>query len=302
MPIAVSAFVLSIAINTFPNSAAAQSQSVNNAERSLESVEKKLESKKLESKKLKSDAAKLKEEVNKLNINMVAAAKRVQDHEAKVLEIENQLSDLKRNAKIKEDRLDQRANQFSGVLMALTRMSRIPTEALIVQPMAPEDMVRSAILLRSAVPQLENSAQSLRDELDGMSIARAQVEERKSVLLIASRSLLDEQKALETIIKNKIALRAEAISKSRAAASQMRELSKKASTLRELMTKIEESRSALINQDPHTPANDESVSAPSEVKKIYSAPGVSDSPNAEGGFISSISKARGQLPFPAIGR
>ncbi|MDH5187635.1 MAG: peptidoglycan DD-metalloendopeptidase family protein, partial [Rhodospirillaceae bacterium] len=47
---------------------------------------------------------------------------------------------------------------------------------------------------------------------------------------------------------------------------------------------------------------DEGVSSPSEVKKIYSAPGVSDSPNAEGGFISSISKARGQLPFPAIGR
>ncbi|MDH5488627.1 MAG: peptidoglycan DD-metalloendopeptidase family protein [Rhodospirillaceae bacterium] len=299
--------VLAIVISVTPYYGVAQSQSTNNAEQSLESVEKNLARKKLESEKLKSAASKLKAEVDKLNIIMVAAAKRVQDHEEKVFEIESQLSDLRRNAKIKEDRLADRANQFSGVLMALTRMSRIPTEALVVQPMAPEDMVRSAILLRSAVPQLENSAQSLRDELDGISIARAQVEERKAVLLTASRALQDEQKSLEAIIKNKIALRAETISKSRAAASQMRELSKKASTLRELMAKIEQSRAAFANQTKQEPgggeeSGGEGVGTSTSVQKIYSAPGVSEQPGDQGQFISSISKARGQLPFPAVGR
>ena len=294
--------VLAIVISAFPYYGVAQSQSTNNAEQSLESVEKKLARKKLESEKLKSAASKLKAEVDKLNITMVAAAKRVQDHEEKVFEIESHLSDLRRNAKIKEDRLADRANQFSGVLMALTRMSRIPTEALVVQPMAPEDMVRSAILLRSAVPQLENSAQSLRDELDGISIARAQVEERKAVLLTASRALQDEQKSLEAIIKNKVALRAETISKSRAAASQMRELSKKASTLRELMAKIEQSRTTLANQAKQEPGGGEGVGTSPSVQKIHSAPGLSGQPGDQGQFISSISKARGQLPFPAVGR
>ncbi|MDH3335473.1 MAG: peptidoglycan DD-metalloendopeptidase family protein [Rhodospirillaceae bacterium] len=307
MPVIISVLVLAVGVNVFPHFAAAESQSINSSEQSLESVEKKLARKKLESEKLKSAASKLKAEVDKLNISMIAAAKRVQDHEEKVFEIESQLSDLKHNAKIKEDRLAQRANQFSGVLMALTKMSRIPTEALIVQPMAPEDMVRSAVLLRSAVPQLENSAQSLRDELDGISIARAQVEERKAILLSASRSLQDEQRSLEKIIKSKVALRAEAISKSRAAASQMRELSKKASTLRELMAKIEQSRAELAKQRGSIPnvnegSASEGMATTGGIRKIHSAPGVADSQGAQGEFIGSISKARGQLPFPAVGR
>ena len=281
----------------------AMAQSSDNAGQSLESVEKKLERKKLESKRLRAEAAKLKSEVKDLNVNMVKAAKRVQEQEVKVLEIENQLSDLSRAAKLKEDSLRQRGDQFSGVVMALTRMSRTPTEALIVQPMAPEDMVRSAILLRSAVPQLENSARALRDELDGLSIARAEVEDRKAVLLIASRSLEGEQKTLEIMIKRKTAMRAEAISKSRAANSQMRELSKKAKTLRELLSKIESSRAEIAARMEGRDVMDKpgsSVQRPAS-KKIATAPGLDDSRGDSGGFIGSISKARGQLPFPVVG-
>ena len=295
----------------------AEAQSVNNSGQSLESVEQKLERKKLESKKLKAEAAKLKNEVKDLSVNMVKAAKRVQEQEMKVFEIENELSDMSRATKLKEDSLRQRGDQFSGVVMALTRMSRTPTEALIVQPMPPEDMVRSAILLRSAVPQLENSARALRDELDGLSIARAEIEDRRAVLVSASRSLQDEQKTLETMIKKKTAMRAEAISKSRAASSQMRELSKKAKTLRELLSKIENSRAEIAArmEGRGVPA----TTAP--IKKINTAPGPNnsmgnsmddsmnnsgansgvDSLGGEGGFIGSISKARGQLPFPVIG-
>ena len=287
-----------------PNFSLAQSQSISNAEQSLESVEKKLARKKLESEKLRLEAVKLKEDLDNLNSTMIVAAKRVQDHEEKVFEIEDQLASLTRSAKLKEERLVQRGDQFSGVLMALTRISRIPTEALIVQPMAPEDMVRSAILLRSAVPQLENSAQSLRDELDGISIARAKVEERKALLISASRSLESEQQALEAIIKKKVAMRAEAISKNRAATSQMRELSKKAVTLRELMTKIEESRAEIAATSNQSSAEQAGPAEPTQRAKIASAPGISASKGQATGtdFIGSISRARGQLPFPAIGR
>ena len=283
----------------------AGAQSVDNAGQSLESVEQKLERKRLENKRLKAEAAKLKSEVKDLNVNMVQAASRVQEQEVKVLKIENELSDLSRVAKLKEDSLRQRGDQFSGVIMALTRMSRTPTEALIVQPMAPEDMVRSAILLRSAVPQLENSARALRDELDGLSIARAEVEDRKAILVKASRSLQDEQKALSTMIKRKTAMRAEAISKSRAASSQMRELSKKAKTLRELLSKIENSRAEIAArmEGRGTPDGAGGSFAPglNDSRADSRADQRTDSQNGSGGFIGSISKARGQLPFPVVG-
>lgn len=277
----------------------AVAQSTGSTGKSLESVEKKLEIKKLERQKLKAQAAKLKSEVKDLSRNMVTAAKRVQEQEVKVFEIENELSALSRNAKLKEDRLAQRGDQFSGVVMALTRMSRIPTEALIVQPMAPEDMVRSAILLRSAVPQLEHSARAIRDELDGLSIARAEVEERRAVLVSASKSLIDEQKKLETIIKRKTAMRAEAISKSRAANSQMRLLSKQAKTLRELLSKIESSRAEIAARMDGRDDNLVATTTPN--RRIATAPGLADSQAERREPVGSISKSRGQLPFPVIG-
>ena len=47
----------------------------------------------------------------------------------------------------------------------LQRLARNPPEAVIVQPMSPAELVRSAILLRAAVPGIERRAESLRTSL-----------------------------------------------------------------------------------------------------------------------------------------
>ena len=58
---------------------------------------------------------------------------------------------------------------------ALQRVARYPPEALIAQPMLPADTMRSAILLRAVVPEIENRAQRLRDDLEGLSQARREM-------------------------------------------------------------------------------------------------------------------------------
>lgn len=297
-PVFAAAICLSFAIVSFEPADARAAESDADSAKALQNLETNIEKKRLESEALKATAVKLKGELKSINTSLVEAAGRVQDQEQKVFVLETEHEKLSREARLKEVRLSERGDQFSGVVMALTRMSRVPTEALIVQPMAPEDMVRSAILLRAAVPQLERNAQSLRDDLDGLRFARARVEERRTVLDRAADALRTEQINLKKLYNRKAATRAEAISKNRAALSQMRELAKKASSLRDLLSKIEQSRSELAALSAGG-ARQTSLSPPTNKQNTYIT-----APALEGGaeLLGSISKARGQLPFPVVGR
>lgn len=260
----------------------------------LQDVERKIQSQNAESERQKARAAALKAEMSTVNAALIAAAKRVQDQEVQVVEIETELSGLEREASQKTEKLRERRHQFSGVVMALTRIARFPTEALIAQPIPPEDTVRSAILLRAAVPAIEVRAASLQDELQGLALARAQVEERRSELQSAVDRLRAEEGRIESIRKQKAALRAEAISKGRAAQSRANKLAREAKNLRDLMERLQDERKkaeakarSTLHVRPESGANTSTLT-PKEVAAL--------------GGIGSISKARGRLPFPAVGK
>jgi len=265
----------------------------------LQDVERKIQSQNAESARQKARAAALKAEMSSVGAALVAAAKRVQDQEVQVAAIEVELLDLEREAGGKTQRLRERRHQFSGVVMALTKIARFPTEALIAQPIPPEDTVRSAILLRAAVPAIEVRAASLQSELQDLARARTQVETRRSELQTAVDRLRVEQVRIEAIRKQKAALRAEAISKSRAAQSKANKLARTAKSLRDLMDRLETERKkaeaeakrkarSTLHVKPDPSGNSSPVLTPKEVAAL--------------GGIGSISKARGRLPFPVVGK
>jgi len=257
-----------------------------NAGQSLKDVERKIQTSQAEGERQKVRADKLKSEINAININLVAAAKRVQDQETQVAILEVELSRLEREATAKTALLHKRRQQFSGVVMALSRIARFPTEALIAQPISPEDTVRSAILLRAAVPAIEARAKTLKGEINGLGDTRIQVQNRRTALQGALKRLQVEEGNINTIRQKKAALRAEAISKSRAAKSQARQLAKKAKSLRDLVSRLNSQKArARLRTAPNKVT---SLQDPADLKALSK--------------IGLISKARGHLPFPATGR
>ncbi|MBL4615495.1 MAG: peptidoglycan DD-metalloendopeptidase family protein [Magnetovibrio sp.] len=293
----------------------AWAQSAKNPDAKLKNVEQKIKSQQQERDRQKARAAKLKQELRDVSKLLVAAAKRVHDQESSVASLEAELNRLESIARQKEVLLRERRRQFSGVMMALVRIARFPTEALIAQPISPEDTVRSAILLRAAVPTIEKRADSLKSELQELAVARLKADDQRQMLQGAAESLREDELRIETIRKQKAALRAEAISKSRAAQSKARQLAKQAKSLRDLVDKLNKARLEAekkakleaarkkaqriarqkANSALHVKPNDQ-TSANITVN-LEPAPDLS----ALGG-IASISKARGKLPFPAVGR
>jgi len=278
-------------------------QNVKDAGSKLHSVEEKIKRQKAESERQKARAIALKQELSGLSKDLIAAAKRVQDQEASVAGLEHELDKLERAARQKELQLRDRQRQFSGVMMALSRIARFPTEALIAQPIPPEDTVRSAILLRAAVPMIETRANTLKSELEDLAQARLKVDDQRQVLQGAAEALREEEQRIDVIRKKKAALRAEAISKSRAAQSAARKLGKQAKNLRDLVGKLNAARvaaekkaraKALAEQKARSALHVKPKGAPTEVTPAVDLAAL--------GGIGLISKARGKLPFPAVGR
>jgi septal ring factor EnvC (AmiA/AmiB activator) len=265
----------------------------------LQEVERKIRSHQAESERQQARAKALQVEMAAVNADLIAAARRVQDQEMAVAKLESELADLERVEHEKQGQLRDRRKQFSGVVMALTRIARFPTEALVAQPMSPEDTIRSAILLRAAVPTIEGRAVSLKGELKELASARSLVETHRSQLQSAADKLRDEENRIEVIRKQKAALRAEAISKSRAARSQAQELAHEARNLRDLMVGLQKEREKADAEAAARKKRD-AFKKPS-VLHVKPAPKSSVDIAALGG-IGSISQARGRLPFPAVGK
>jgi len=271
-----------------------------NTGKKLQDVERKIQKNQDESTRQKARADELKTEINVINKDLVAAAERVQQQEIQVVMLEGELARLEREASAKGLQLRERRQQFSGVVMALSRIARFPTEALIAQPIPPEDTVRSAILLRAAVPAIERRANTLKGEIQGLDNTRGQVENRRTALQGALERLQVEEGRINSIRQKKAALRAEAISKSRAAQSQARKLAKKAKSLRDLVGRLNSQKKADDEKAAKALAKRKASSKPLSPDKATTAPSAADLQAL--GQMGMISKARGHLPYPATGR
>jgi murein hydrolase activator len=250
----------------------------------LKDVEKALDKGKKQHDALKKKSLDLSQDLNRLKSETVKVAAAIQDHETVVLDLEDRLVELRQKEKEKLALLGERREQFGHVLMALQRMVRHPPEAMIVAPISPSDTVRGAILLRAAVPAIEDRALDLRKELSELTHTRKQVVQKRQQLASVRTNLDVERQRLNSLLTKKKKLKRKTDSKTLKAEKRVRALVKKAKNLRDLMARLEADRK---KREKTKPKKSTQESTTATAKKL---PGV------------SISKSRGTLPYPAVGR
>jgi len=213
-------------------------------------------------------AKSLREETETLRAELIALSQSVQERETTLTRLEDALRALQIEEKQVRLRLEQRHGQSVETLMALQRLALNPPEAVIASPQDPADMVRSAILLRSVVPQIQAQANELRRDLEAYSEKRAQLSEKQASLKRAGENLDAERKRLKTLIANKNARGAKLTRQRQTAQKQTLALSAKAKDLRNLLKDIEAARqreeaerakAAAQKPDPDSETVDESA-------------------------------------------
>lgn len=208
----------------------------------LDSVERSLEDAKRAQKELERKAGELAREVAALQRRSVAVAARAQEQEETLTRLESELRELQATETATSASLSRRRAQLADVLAALQRMSRHPPVALAALPATPTETVRSAILLRAAVPAIEDRARRLRNDLRVLGEVRDAMAGAREKLDAERARLQDQQQTLTALVDRKSRLADRTREKSDAAQERAARLGEEAKSLRELVARIAEAR------------------------------------------------------------
>ena len=265
----------------------------------LKEAEKELQQSKSKSKSLDRQDRRLDRELGQLQRARVVAARQIQALETKINELETEVRDLNGVEKVKNALLADRRAQYAQVLSAIHRLSLFPPEAVVVQPLKPADLVRTAILLQSTVPRLQDQASRIRDDLLALNETRDHILESRRRLEDARKEIDVQRSKLASLQLEKSRERDEIASARRAEAKRLAALTAKVTDLRDLFGRLEADRERAPAAAP--------LSKPREnpgipVKNDTGRPAAAGPAETGLGSRRPISRAKGRLPLPVVGR
>ena len=134
----------------------------------LEDDKSKLEVTQRRSKELQSDLEKIAVERERINTRLIETGRLIQQSEAQLNLIESRLGELEVQETLLRQKLEARHGSISGLLAVMQRMGRNPPPVLVTPREDALSMVRSAMLLASAFPELRGQAAALADQLSDL--------------------------------------------------------------------------------------------------------------------------------------
>lgn len=259
----------------------------------LEEVERQRKESEAQRQALREEAERLAREAQELSEKLVALAAAARAHEQAITDLGHRLTEIAAEEEARRQGLSEKRARLAQLLAALERIARHPPEALIAYARTPQDTLRGAMLLRAAIPELETEARALKAELAALAGLGEQAVARAEALRRERAALEEKRKELAALVQQKRALARTTRAEEEAAAARAARLAREAKDLRELLARIERERAALaaLRPKPAPPP----AARPGD--QVTLRP-----PAALRGLPQSITKARGKLAQPVIGR
>jgi septal ring factor EnvC (AmiA/AmiB activator) len=165
----VKVWVVAASILALPLLALAQAPTPEEARKRLEADKGSLDASQKRSKELQADLDKIAAERQRINARLIETGKLIHLSEAQLNLIESRLGELEAQEKQLRGTLEQRHGTISALLAAMQRMGRNPPPVMITRREDALSMVRSAMLLASAFPELRGQALALADQLNNLA-------------------------------------------------------------------------------------------------------------------------------------
>jgi septal ring factor EnvC (AmiA/AmiB activator) len=222
--------------------------------------------------------AAIRDEIRALREKLVKTAAATQSRESALTRQEGELRVLEAREKAAAADFQKRQQQLAEILAALQRLSLRPPVTLASRSDDANDAVRTALVLRSLVPELERRAERLKQEIEAYARLKEAVRARRGTVADADTALGRERQALVALLDQKQALLKETEEEQGANKARLEALTKEAENLRDLLAKL--------RQDKAKPEPAPRTAALTEPEK---------------GKIRSFAAARGKLVLPAAG-
>jgi septal ring factor EnvC (AmiA/AmiB activator) len=274
------------------------------ARKRLEADKRNLDAKQKRSKELQTDLDKIAAERQRINARLLETGKLIHSSEAQLSLIESRQGELQSQERHLRGMLEQRHETIAALLAAMQRMGRNPPPVMITQRDDALAMVRSAMLLASAFPNLREQATSLADQLKDLARVMGSIRTEGDKLKAETERLAEARTRLAALQESKrqsLTERQAELSSVRDAASK---ISKSVEDLSDLISRLDKEvgeRTGLgvyAEKEAKTPPGSGdavAVLAPSGRAVTSQSPG-----RIEPGV--PFAQAKGQLQIPAQGR
>jgi septal ring factor EnvC (AmiA/AmiB activator) len=281
------------------------------ARKQLESNRDKLEATQRRSKELQGDLEKIQAERERINLRLLETAKLIQQSEGQLSLIESRLGELEAQEKLLRGSLEERHGTISSLLAAMQRMGRNPPPVMITRRQDALAMVRSAMLLAAAFPELRDQAVALAEQLKELNGVMTRIRTEGDKLRTETARLNDARTRLAGLQESKrrsLAERQTELAHVREAAA---EISRSVSDLSELIGKLDKEVAKRTGLGSYEQEVAEKQAAEGQSSGPDSAPSVVLAPNSERVAMLTPGRikpampfveAKGLLPLPVQGR
>jgi murein hydrolase activator len=266
----------------------------------LKSIQQKLEKAQSQKSILDQRKRELARDAASLRRKMIKSARTTQEREAILSQLETQLGDLENDARRRQTALSAQQRDLAGTMNALGRLSQTKPEVLLFTPGKPIDNVRSAMLLRIAIPQLKDRAHGLAAEIDNLAQVKRDIEGKVAHLHKMGDSLGQERKRLRSLLTKKHALQRKTESQRAKIRSAMKRLTRKAKNLRDLVARLNAAREANVDKKSASLSPPISPAPPTGGLNESSPPIALSAPEMPRGL--RVFPDKGPVTTPIIGR
>jgi murein hydrolase activator len=285
------------------------------ARKQLENDRGRLEATQRRSKELQAEMDKLAAERERINSRLVETAKLIQQSEAQLGLIESRLGDLEAQGRQVRGSLEERHGSISALLAAMQRMGRNPPPVMVTQRADALSMVRSAMLLAAAFPELRGEAVALGEQLNTLIGIMTSIRSEGEKLRTETTRLNDARVRLAGLQESK----RQSLSERQAELAQVRlaaaDISKSVSDLGDLISKLDKEvaeRTGLGTYEQEMAAREQEKQRAAAAKQITERKSSAElAPSSDRVAMLTPGRikpampfveAKGQLPLPAHGR
>ena len=264
----------------------------------LQEVEARLKDRAEEEKRLRREAEARAQEVAALRHRLIETANSIQEAERRITGLEQTIEELEAEKRDAETALAAESDNLSGVLAALQSLELSKPPALLVSPEDANKAARAAMLLSSAAPEVEARARRLREAIARLSDLTAKLADERASYEATNRELAARRDVLAELMAEKEKERDVAASLARAAQRETARLAVKATSLREILQRLERLAHSVTPRIKPPPPRKEapalaSLPTPPTIKEAAPAPYIGR---------KSFDEARGLLRPPVAGR
>ena len=266
----------------------------------LELVEKQVQQQTEEQKRLEKEAEKAGRELLKVNQEMIKAARMIQNNEESLSVMEDRLKNLEKDYEETKEKMASQNQNLVKILSSLQSLALKPTEALFVQPLAPVDIVRSAMLLRETVPYLETQAEMIKQELDVLNKKREIIQGQVKKIVEQQSQLEREQAQMKVLAETKSKYQAQISKRSAETKKNIAKLASQAQDLRDLLGKLEKERAEKRRKMAEEAKQKILATSKSEQQETTGL--IKLDPEIINEIGANFIKAKGSLPRPVRGQ